>query len=73
MEQSNKNKKAHLAYVRGLLRMYGIRNRQIAKSLGVTDSAIGHVLAGRKKSLRVQQAVADALNKSFEELWEESA
>lgn len=62
-----------LAYVRGLLTMYGIRNRHIAQYLGVTDSLVGHVLNGRGKSRRVRQAAAHFLNKPYEELWDEAA
>jgi lambda repressor-like predicted transcriptional regulator len=62
-----------LAYVRGLLAMHNIRNRQLARHLGVTDTCVGRVLSGRAKSRRVQQAVAEFLDMTFEEVWGKSA
>jgi len=57
------------AYVRGLLKMHSIKNRQIARYLEVTDTCVGLVLSGRRKSRRVQTAVADHLNMTFEDVW----
>lgn len=66
-------KTSRLDYAKGLLRMHKIRSRDLAKQIGVHESAVCHVLAGRKKSRRVQQAIADALDLSFEDLWGRSA
>jgi len=63
----------HLNYVRGLLRMHNIRSRDLAKRIGVHESVVCHVLAGRGKSHRVQQAIAEALEIDFEDLWGDSA
>lgn len=61
------------AYVKGLLKMHHIPNREIAVKLGISDSGVGHVLAGRKKSRRVQKAVADSLKMPFEQVWGDAA
>lgn len=61
------------AYVKGLLKMYHIPNREIATKLGISDSGVGHVLSGRKKSHRVQKAVADSLKMTFEQVWGDAA
>jgi transcriptional regulator with XRE-family HTH domain len=60
---------SRLNYVRGLLAAHRIRSREIARSLGIKDSTVSHLLAGRTKSRRVQKAIAEALNMSFEDVW----
>jgi len=69
IEERRTEKTTHSDFVRGLLVMRKITGRQIAKSVGVTASYVSHVLAGREKSPRVLQAVADALGMTCEELW----
>lgn len=61
------------SYVKGLLAMHRIKNRQIALSLGVCDAAVGRVLSGRMKSRRIQEAVAGSLNMDYEAVWGEKA
>jgi lambda repressor-like predicted transcriptional regulator len=56
-------------FIKGLLAMRGIKSREISDSLGITQSCLSHVLLGQVVSRRVQQAVADALGMSFDELW----
>lgn len=62
-------KVTHLDYVRGLLAMHRITNVAIGEMIGVSHTTVSHVLSGRRKSRRILQAVADALNMTFEELW----
>ena len=57
------------AYVRALLVLNGTKNKDISSLLDVTPQTINRVLYGKARSRRVQQAVANILNKSFEELW----
>jgi len=73
LEYNTTKKITRLDYARGLLRMHKIRSRDIANQIGVHESVICHVLAGRGKSHRVQQAIAEALDMSFEDLWGKSA
>ncbi|MFZ2948938.1 MAG: hypothetical protein WA003_05585 [Desulfuromonadaceae bacterium] len=73
MELTKTKEIDRFAYVKGLLKMYRIPNRTIAIKLGITDSGVGHVLSGRKKSRRVQQAVADSLNMTFDDVWGKAA
>ena len=66
----NKAKKITRADVaRGLMRIYKIRSRDLAKQIGVDESLVCAVLAGRKKSRRIQQAIAFAVGVPYEELW----
>jgi lambda repressor-like predicted transcriptional regulator len=58
-----------LAFVKGLLVMHGIKRRDLAKEMGIHESVVCHVLAGRKESLRVEKNIARALNMSFEKVW----
>ncbi|MCK5601895.1 hypothetical protein KAR91_08505 [Candidatus Pacearchaeota archaeon] len=54
---------------RGLMRAYKIRSRDLAKQIGVPESNVCAILAGRKKSRRIQQAIAFAVGVPYEELW----
>lgn len=69
LDKHRTEKTTHFDFIRGLLAMRKITGRRIAESIGVTESYVSHVLAGRNKNRRVQQAVADALGMTFEELW----
>lgn len=77
MVTKNKHRKPGKAtrfdYIRGLLIMHRIDRAAIAQKLGVTYSCINMVVSGRGKSRRVMQAIADALDMSFEELWGKDA
>ena len=66
----NKQKKiTHADIARGLMRVNKIRNRDIANQVGVCDAVVCQVLYGKKKSRRVQQAIAFAVGVPYEELW----
>lgn len=41
----------------------------IAKGCGVHPSFVGHVIAGRVKTLRIRQAIAERLGLQVEDLW----
>lgn len=69
LDQSSTKKIARRNLAKALLGMHRIRSRDLARQIGVHESLICHVLSGRGKSRRVQQAIADVLNMSFEELW----
>jgi transcriptional regulator with XRE-family HTH domain len=56
-------------FMRGLLVMRRIKNRQIAEATGVSDTHVCKILAGVRKNRAVQQYIADALGMSFDELW----
>ena len=43
----------------------------IARKAGVDRSAVYHVIAGRSQSKRLRQAIADALDMSYNEVWED--
>ena len=44
---------------------------EIAKKAGVDRSAIYHVIAGRSKSKKLRQVIAEALEMSYNEVWED--
>ena len=69
LNQFKTEKTTHFDFIRGLLAMHKITGRRIAESTGVNESFVSQVLSGRKKSSRIQQAVADALGVTFEKLW----
>ncbi len=62
-----------LAYVRGLLAAYRIKNRRIAEKLRIQESSVSRLLNGTMKSRRIQQTIADMLNMTFEEVWGKAA
>ena len=45
----------------------------IARKAGVDPSAVYHVVSGRSKSKKLRQAIADALETSYEDIWGEDA
>lgn len=49
----------------------GIKQKDIAKTLGVTRSCISIVINGHQQSRRVKQAVANALGAKVTDLWPE--
>lgn len=55
--------------VKSLMMLKGLRSKDIAKDLGVTETWVSLVLNGRRRSPRVRQAFADALGMNVEELW----
>jgi transcriptional regulator with XRE-family HTH domain len=60
---------SRLDYIRGLLVLRRVDRRKIQNQLGITPGTISHILAGKIKSLRVQRALAEALDMSFEDVW----
>ena len=44
---------------------------EIARKAGVDRSAVYHVIAGRSTSKRLRQAIADALDMPYDEVWED--
>lgn len=49
----------------------GIKGRDVARKLGVTDNWVYIVINGHRKSPRVQKAIADMLGMKVRELWPE--
>jgi len=73
MRQNTDNHKTekttNFDFMRGLLVMRRITNRQIAKATGVSDTLVCKILAGVRKNRTVQQYIADLLGIPFDELW----
>lgn len=63
----------HIANIKALLWEKNITQREIAKRLGVSGVMVSGVIYGRNSSHRVQQAIADAVDKKITELWPEAA
>jgi lambda repressor-like predicted transcriptional regulator len=57
--------------IRAMLIMKGIRMTDIARELGLHHKTIHTIIHyyPTKKSRRVQEAIANALNKPFEKIW----
>lgn len=51
------------------LRARGITLSALADELGVTQSTVSLVVAGKAKSYRIQTAIAERLNSTMAELW----
>lgn len=60
-------------WIKAELMRRGVRQTHIADRLGVTPSAVGQVIHGRRPSPRIREAVAAALGLTVEELWPDSA
>ena len=55
--------------VKSLMALKGIKGVDIARQLGVSRVTVSIVITGKGKSMRIQRAIAAALNKKYEELW----
>lgn len=64
MVMSRRERKAQLV-------LRGIKLRDIAEQLDVTPQHICHVLAGRVRSTRVEQTIADAIGKPVRRVFPE--
>lgn len=49
--------------------LHGVRQADIARSLGVTATHVSDVVHGRRRSPRVERAIAEALGRSPEDLF----
>jgi transcriptional regulator with XRE-family HTH domain len=58
-------------YIRSLLILQGIEIADIAADVGVTPTMVGNTIAGKRKSIRVRKAVAEALGVPITDLWPE--
>ena len=66
---TDKDKKYN--YLRSLLVLNGIRNKDLQEMLGVSDAFVSMLLHGKTKSLRAQKFIAKLLNMPYEDLWGE--
>ncbi len=57
--------------IKTMLYMRKIKPKEIAKKAGVSPITVRTVLNGHGKSRKVQQAIAELLNKPYEKLWGE--
>ena len=55
---------------RALLVEQGVTLQQIADELGVSNQHVGEVVRGRRRSLRVEQAIARAAKRSWGAMFE---
>lgn len=68
MMTTNQERRLRLRYE---LSRLGLSFADLSRKLGVTHSAISLVVAGKSRSARIEQAVADALNCAPEDIWPE--
>ena len=57
--------------VNRLLKVAGVKQKDIAAQVGVTPQFVNSVVNGRRATPRVVQAIAAALGRSVSELWPE--
>ena len=65
------SKKERAREIKAMLVRKGITQWAIARSLNppVSRSAVCHVIAGKLKTFRIRQAIADALGLRYELVW----
>ena len=61
----------HRTSIKARLLEAGIKQVDIARQIGVDPSAVSAIIAGRKRSRRVREAIARALGVKIQELWPE--
>lgn len=59
--------------IRAALLLRDIRPIEIARKLKVGRSAVCNVITGYGKSRRIQEAIAEMIGKTVEEIWPEKA
>ena len=59
--------------IRAELLLRGVRPSEIARKLKVGRAAISNVITGCGKSRRIQEAIAEMIGKTVEEIWPEKA
>ncbi|MGE5606547.1 MAG: transcriptional regulator [Bacteroidota bacterium] len=55
--------------IRAHLILNGVKCVDLARQLGVHQTAVTLIITRRENSRRIQEAVAKAINKPFEEVW----
>jgi hypothetical protein len=55
--------------IRSHLILNGVKNRDIARKLGVNDSAVSLAINGYQNSRRIQEAIAESIHKPFIAVW----
>lgn len=51
--------------------MKGIKQVNIAKSLGIKSPTVNEVISGKRKNPRIREAIAMAIGKQVGEIWPE--
>ncbi|HMM19952.1 MAG TPA: helix-turn-helix transcriptional regulator [Selenomonadales bacterium] len=55
--------------IRAELLLKGIRPAMIAGKLKVSRAAVSNVISGKFKSLRIQEEIAQVIDRTVEEIW----
>lgn len=63
----------HPELIKAHLRMRGTTPAAVADGLGVTRTAVAHVITGKTKSQRIRARLAQVIGKPIDELWPEGA
>jgi lambda repressor-like predicted transcriptional regulator len=59
--------------IRAELMIKGVRVIDIAANLGIKHPNVSAVIAGKRPTGHIRQAIASAINKSVSEIWPEAA
>lgn len=59
----------HPEDIKAAIRKRGETQAGIARRLGVSKTAVGYVIEGRTRSLRVAETIADITGRPLVELW----
>ncbi len=55
--------------IRAELLLKGIRPTMIARKLKVSRAAVSNVISGKFKSIRIQEEIAQLIDRTVEEIW----
>ncbi|HBS58113.1 MAG TPA: hypothetical protein DEA44_02475 [Firmicutes bacterium] len=55
--------------IRAELLLKGIRPTMIASKLKVSRAAVSNVISGKFKSIRIQEEIAQLIDRTVEEIW----
>ncbi len=65
-----RNQERHLRLKYDLAKS-GLTLADLARHIGVSHSAVSMIVSGRSRSARIEQAVADALDRKPQDIWPE--
>lgn len=59
----------HREELKARLRLSGSSLAEVARELGITKQTVNTVVSGRSRSRRIEEAIAQKLGMSLEEVW----
>lgn len=66
---SQNREQMHAADIKAGLQKAGVKMREIAQELEISETTVSQVIYGRSSSYRVAKRIASHLNKSVNDIW----